>query len=453
MARVDSRVPVLIATWLDSRHAERIAAAEPDRIELIYEPELLPTTRYEADHHGPPRPLTEEQRLRWQKHLGRAEIAFEFDWERPEELLERAPRLRWLQATSSGIGPLVEHLGLAGSQLIITNAAGIHAQPLAEFVLLTALYFAKEMPRVNAWKAERHWERFCGREVFGSRMTLIGLGRVGSRIAELSSALGMEVTGHRRTTGGQAPAGVRKIVDSAGLDAALPETDILVNASSICSSRTCTGIWIAALSSMFSTTHGDTESAREAQFRFRWCHFRGGDAVAEGRGRGRSGGDRTDGRAPGRCRRRRDPGPRHHRRRHSLEPRRAPRGRRSIPSRQGRACDRDSALRRADDCRHRDARRARGRARRGRRGSDSASLLRAGRRFAHRTLHGRRARLRPAALFRLRVRRPQRLRREAGRDRGAAVSPAEPCRAEGVGCAVGAVGAVSDRRPQGLRRV
>jgi phosphoglycerate dehydrogenase-like enzyme len=231
MAPVDSRVPVLIATWLDARHAERIAAAEPDRIELIYEPELLPTTRYEADHHGPPRPLTEEQLLRWQHHLGRAEIAFEFDWERPEELLKRAPRLRWVQATSSGIGPLIEHLGLAGSPLIITNAAGIHAQPLAEFVLLTALHFAKEMPRVNTWKAERHWERFCGQEVFGSRMTLIGLGRVGSRIAVLSSALGMEVTGHRRTTGGQTPPGVSTVVDAAGLDAALPETDILVIAA------------------------------------------------------------------------------------------------------------------------------------------------------------------------------------------------------------------------------
>src|SRR6202048_815298 len=115
MPAADGRVPVLIASWLDPAQAARIAAAEPDRVELIYEPELLPTTRYEADHHGPPRPLTEEQRARWQKHLGRAEVAFEFDWERPEELLTRAPRLRWVQATSSGIGPLVEHLGLAGS--------------------------------------------------------------------------------------------------------------------------------------------------------------------------------------------------------------------------------------------------------------------------------------------------------------------------------------------------
>jgi glyoxylate/hydroxypyruvate reductase A len=231
MPAADRAVPVLIATWLERHHAERIAAAEPDRIELIYEPELLPETRFEADHHGPPRPLSDEQRRRWREQLRRAEISFEFDWERPEELLKHAPGLRWVQATSSGIGPLVEHLGLAGSPLVITNAAGIHAQPLAEFVLLAALHFAKEMPRMNTWKSERHWERFCGQEVSGSRMTLIGLGRVGSRIAELSSAVGIEVTGHRRTPGAQAPPGVARMVDAAGLDAALPQTDILVIAA------------------------------------------------------------------------------------------------------------------------------------------------------------------------------------------------------------------------------
>jgi len=231
MPATDGAVPVLIASWLDPSHASRIAAAEPDRIELIYEPELLPTTRYEADHHGPARPLSEDERRRWRELLHRAEIAFEFDWERPQELLERAPRLRWVQATSSGIGPLIEQLGLAGSPLVITNAAGIHAQPLAEFVLLAALHFAKEIPRLNTWKADRHWERFCGQEVFGSRMTLIGLGRVGSRIAELSSAVGIQVTGHRRTSGGQAPPGVLRVVDAAGLDAVLPETDILVIAA------------------------------------------------------------------------------------------------------------------------------------------------------------------------------------------------------------------------------
>jgi len=231
LSPADGPVPVLITSWLEPGHARRIAAAEPERIEVIYEPQLLPAPRYEADHHAPQRPLSVAELGRWRELLSRAEVAFEFDWERPQELLERAPRLRWVQSTSSGIGPLVESLGLAGSPLLITNAAGVHAQPLGEFVLLAALHFAKEMPRLNAWKAERHWERFCGHEVFGTRMTLIGLGRVGSRIAELSSALGIEVTGHRRTPGAAAPPGVLRLVDAKGLDEALPETDILVIAA------------------------------------------------------------------------------------------------------------------------------------------------------------------------------------------------------------------------------
>src|SRR5690242_291304 len=102
------RVDVLIASWLDQHHADRIAAAEPDRIHVMYEPELLPTTRYEADHHGPHRPLTEAQRERWASLLARAEVSFDFDWEKPAEMLRRAPRLRWVQSSSSGIGPLLD---------------------------------------------------------------------------------------------------------------------------------------------------------------------------------------------------------------------------------------------------------------------------------------------------------------------------------------------------------
>ncbi len=226
-----SRVPVLIASWLDRSQAERIAAAEPQRIELIYEPDLLPAPRYQADHHGPPRDLTLDQRRRWRELLGRAEVSFEFDWEEPKDVLARAPSLRWVQATSSGIGPVVAEIGLADSPVRVTNAAGVHAQPLAEFVLMAVLYFLKEMPRLSRWKNERHWERFCGRELAGSKMLLIGLGKVGCQIATLSSAMGVEVIGHRRSAILSAPPGVARIVDPAGLDAVLPDTDLLVIAA------------------------------------------------------------------------------------------------------------------------------------------------------------------------------------------------------------------------------
>jgi phosphoglycerate dehydrogenase-like enzyme len=225
------RVPVLIASWLDQRHADRIVAAEPERIELLYAPELLPTTRYEADHHGPKRPLAEAELRRWGSLLARAEISFEFDWEKPMELLQRAPRLRWVQCTSSGIGPQIVRLGLAGSPLVITNAAGIHSQPLAEFVVMAALYFVKEMPRLLQWKAERHWERFCGYQLAGTRMLLIGVGKVGGRIAELSAAMGIEVVGNRFPLEGPLPPGVSRLVDTDGIDRELPEIDLLVIAA------------------------------------------------------------------------------------------------------------------------------------------------------------------------------------------------------------------------------
>ena len=62
-------------------------------------------------------------------------------------------------------------------------------------------------------------------------MVLIGLGKVGARIAQLSAALGVKVIGHRRSGEGVKPAGVARIVDSAALDEALPNADLLVIAA------------------------------------------------------------------------------------------------------------------------------------------------------------------------------------------------------------------------------
>jgi len=223
-------LPVLIASWLDQRHVDRIRAVEPHRIEVLYAPDLLPLPRYEADHHAPRRELSPDDLDRWRAMAGRALVSFEFDWDRPTELLRRAPDLRWVQSTSSGIGPQLVRLGLAGSPLVVTNAAGIHAQPLAEFVLMAVLHFAKDVPRLTAWKAERRWQRYCGREVSGSRMLVIGLGKVGRRIAELSSALGIEVVGHRRSQGPLSP-GVSRLIDAGGIDDELPEIDYVVLAA------------------------------------------------------------------------------------------------------------------------------------------------------------------------------------------------------------------------------
>lgn len=226
--RAVSAVPVVIASWLDGPLVERIRRAEPDRAEVIYEPEILPPAQFAGDHHGPHRDLSAEQLLRWRAHVRRAEVMFDFDWESGIELPARAPNLRWVQATSSGIGPLVERLGLAGSPIRVSNAAGIHAQPLAEFVMLAALYFTKEVPRLQRWQSQHHWEKYCAQELAGMRMVIVGLGMVGRRVAELASAFGIDVIGVRRSTAQPIPHGVVRVVESASMDAELSGADFLV---------------------------------------------------------------------------------------------------------------------------------------------------------------------------------------------------------------------------------
>jgi len=190
-------VRVLIASPLESELVERIRAVDP-RLNVTYRPDLVGAARFPADHHPSPG-RSAQQEVEWAGLLAEAEVLFDVD--RPnvrEGLLERAPRLRWVQATSSGVGEWVNQLGLQATDVAVTNAAAIHAVPLAEFAVLAMLYFAKRMPLVNADRAARRWELFASDVVRGKTVGVVGLGGVGREIARLAHALGMRVIGVRR---------------------------------------------------------------------------------------------------------------------------------------------------------------------------------------------------------------------------------------------------------------
>jgi phosphoglycerate dehydrogenase-like enzyme len=219
---------VLIASPLEPEHVRRIAASAPGRIEVIHAPELLPVPRYVGDHQGRPRALRPDQRARWLAHLREADILFDFDWLAPERLTLHAPRLRWVQATSAGIGERLRRTGLIDSGLVFTTAAGVHGGPLAEFVLLALLYFYRDMPRLQRMQRAHHWQRYTNRELAGRRALVVGLGSVGRTIAQRLAAQGLEVWGARRTLVAPKPDGVARVLPLAGLAMALSEIDALV---------------------------------------------------------------------------------------------------------------------------------------------------------------------------------------------------------------------------------
>jgi phosphoglycerate dehydrogenase-like enzyme len=223
----EEQLRVLIGSPLEPPHVARIAAADP-RVSVLYEPGLLPEPRYAADHTGVPRELSAAELGAWAALRQQADVSFDFDWQAPADMAANCPRLRWVQATSAGIGGFLERTGLAGAPLVFTTAAGVHGIPLAEFALLGLLYFAKGMPALAGAKAARDWQRYAGSQVSGSRALLVGLGGAGREVARLLAAAGVEVCGAGRPGHRYDVPGVTSYVPSDQLREVLPGMDSLV---------------------------------------------------------------------------------------------------------------------------------------------------------------------------------------------------------------------------------
>lgn len=219
---------IVIASPLEQEQVARIRAFDPARFAVVHEPDLLGEPRYVADHVGAPKNLTEAQKSRWASILERADILFDFDLEAPETLPTNAPKLRWVQATSAGIGGFLRRTNLDQSGIIFTTASGVHARSLAEFTMLGLLYFFRDVPFLNARKAEKHWERYTVQGLEGARALVVGLGSLGQAVARDCAHMGVEVWGTRRTSGAAVPEGVSRIVAQDQISSVLGEVDALV---------------------------------------------------------------------------------------------------------------------------------------------------------------------------------------------------------------------------------
>ncbi|WP_210496889.1 D-2-hydroxyacid dehydrogenase [Microvirga antarctica] len=186
---------VFITSPLESEHVEYIRQSSPAGVEVVFEPDLLPQTRYIADHKGRDDfKRTALQERRWREALGRATILWDFPTGREGERgLALAPNVEWVQTTSSGVGQHIHALGLAESNIVVTTARGVHADPLAEFALFIMLAHVKDLARLQREQSARRWERYCCSELSGKTLTIIGAGQVGARVASLARAFNMDV--------------------------------------------------------------------------------------------------------------------------------------------------------------------------------------------------------------------------------------------------------------------
>ena len=191
---------LLITSYLEPEHVERIRQVDP-RYNVLHVPELIAPPRYAADHTGGDWRRTPEQEARWRELLAEAHILFDFDYRNRPELPELAPKVRWVQSTSAGIGQFVKKMNYdtRWPETVFTTASGVHAQPLAEFCLMAMMMHNKGAVRILGDQARKHWERYAGTDLEGRTLAVVGLGRVGSAVARLAKGVGMRTIGTNMT--------------------------------------------------------------------------------------------------------------------------------------------------------------------------------------------------------------------------------------------------------------
>jgi phosphoglycerate dehydrogenase-like enzyme len=126
-----------------------------------------------------------------------AEVYFGFGI--PPEILAGAPQLRWAHSGAAGVRGTL-YPAMRASNVVLTNSAGIYADPLAEWAIAAMLHFARGFDLAIAGVRDGGWpyDAMAGagsplRELAGSLVGVIGYGGIGRAVGMRAAALGARV--------------------------------------------------------------------------------------------------------------------------------------------------------------------------------------------------------------------------------------------------------------------
>ena len=119
------------------------------------------------------------------------------------DLVPQAKRLKFVQSISAGIDQYDRDVFRAHG-IRLANAAGVNAHAVAEHAMALILALKRHLHTGRDNQAAKHWRGMISQigeredQLGGKTLLVVGLGRIGSRLAQLAKAFDMRVVGIRR---------------------------------------------------------------------------------------------------------------------------------------------------------------------------------------------------------------------------------------------------------------
>jgi phosphoglycerate dehydrogenase-like enzyme len=219
------KTAVIAFPWVaDDKMLAPLRARFPD-IRFVIQPYAGKYLHFLPDYRpGESDPSEDDLREVWRN----GDVALSVDV--PHGIGDFAPNLGWIQGAGAG----ADHFLLRNipAAVVVTNAAGVGADPVADFAIARLLEFYKRLGVLNEQQRNRVWKPTLGLRLDGQTLGIVGLGAIGSAIAVRARAFSMHIIGTRRSykSGDTHPA-VDELKGTADLHDVLSRCDAVIVAA------------------------------------------------------------------------------------------------------------------------------------------------------------------------------------------------------------------------------
>jgi phosphoglycerate dehydrogenase-like enzyme len=109
----------------------------------------------------------------------------------PRNIIERLPNLKLIASTGAGNASI--DVAAAGEHGITVVHTGYRSDPTIEFTWALILASARNIVAENNSVRSGGWQQTVGTDLHGKTLGVLGLGRIGSQVARIGSAFGMNL--------------------------------------------------------------------------------------------------------------------------------------------------------------------------------------------------------------------------------------------------------------------